>query len=81
MIESKKIDEFMSEIKLLFSMRDTRPVELDSRLREDLNATSLHYFAMMGTIEELTGKKVGYEQMKACVTMSDAVKLLEEMVE
>ena len=70
-------EKFLDELKKVLSIRDGRPVTTESRLRDDLNLTSLHYFAMIGAIEELTGRSISYDQIKCCSTVADAIELLK----
>ena len=70
-------EKFLEEAAKIFSMRDNRKVEFDSRLRADLNATSMQYFALISVIEELTDVELTYAQIKGCETLGDALKLAE----
>lgn len=45
----------------------------------DLNATSSEYMYIIGTIQDLTGKKVSYSKMKACKTVGDALDLCDSL--
>ncbi len=71
-------EDFINELNMLFVKK---PGELDmsARLRDDLNAKSLHYMGIVGIIEELTGKMVDYAQIHNCATISDVVKLMETL--
>lgn len=70
-------EKFLEEAAKIFSMRDNRKVEFHSRLRADLNATSMQYFALISVIEELTDVELTYAQIKGCETLEDALKLAE----
>ena len=80
MAEQSKLDSFVRELSLLF---DKQPGELggNTRLREDLNAKSAHYFGMIGTIEDLTNKSPTYAEVKSCTTIDDVIKLFHSLSE
>lgn len=71
-------EDFINELTMLFAKK---PGELDmsARLRDDLNAKSLHYMGIVGTVEELTGKTIDYVQVHNCATIGDVVKMFETL--
>ena len=69
-------DTFKEQMALLFEIPvDQLKDELE--LNKDLYASSLHYFGMLSGIEELTGKTLEYETIKACKTVGDILSLLD----
>ena len=46
-------------------------------LNKDLYASSLHFFGILSGIEELTGKSLDYETVKACRTIGKVLALLD----
>lgn len=69
-------DKMKEEISSLFDAE----ISDDTEFVKDLNATSMNYMFMIGTIEDLTGKSVSYSKMKACTTVADACALCENLV-
>lgn len=57
---------------------DAESLPLTANLREDLNTKSSQYIAMMGVIQDLTGKRVKYGEIRRCNTLEDTVALLEK---
>ena len=74
----KASERFFEEVAGLFE-DDT--VTRETKFVDDLNATSFHYMFMVGTIEEITKKKLSYAEMKACETVGDACELCDRLAE
>ena len=69
-------DTLKEQMSMLFEVPvDQLKGELE--LNKDLYASSLHYFGLLSGIEELTGKTVEYETIKACKTVGEVLALLD----
>lgn len=77
-MDKEKLQNFMDQIKQVYSLRDNREVKIDSDLRADLNTTSLQYFALISIVEDMSGKTVSYSQIKACKTIEDVRTLVDD---
>lgn len=69
-------DSFVEELQSIFE----KPINADTRFREDLNAASFHYLGIMCVIEELTGETISFSELKACDTVSDMLDLIDSQV-
>lgn len=67
---------FYSYIGRMFKVN---PDELgpQTRLHEDLKATSQSCFGVSALIEKLTGKQVNFADVNGCDTLGDVMKLAE----
>lgn len=51
--------------------KDASEIQKELRLKEDLLAKSGHYFSIIAALEEITGKKVTYAQLRRCKTVGE----------
>ena len=73
-------DKLMQAISKIFE-KDISQLSLGTRFSEDLNASSMKRFMLIAELEELTGKTVSYGKVKKCLTIGDAMNLLETLLE
>lgn len=65
---------FYTYIARIFKV-DADTLGPETRLREDLNATSQACFAVSALVEKLTGKKVNFADINVCDTLADVIAL------
>lgn len=75
MTDADVTDKFLERCRGLFEIRGITGVTLDSRLVEDLDASSMIYMGLAGIIGELFGKQVDYTDVKQCKTLADVLAL------
>lgn len=65
---------------MIAKMYNKKPEELtkETRLKEDLGATSQTLFAVSALLERASGKKVAFAAINNCVTLGDAIALTED---
>lgn len=72
------IEQFKEQAAMILGISEEELTD-SIRLKEDLYASSLHYFGMMSVIEDLTGKSIDYADIKSCATFADVIALLKSL--
>ena len=57
-----------------------RPVTHEDRIRNDLNATSMQCLMMIAIMEDQGAGQIEYAQFKKCITIADAIELMESRI-
>jgi acyl carrier protein len=73
-----EIAKFKEELNTIFDKQEGQLSE-DTRLREDLNAKSAHYFGIIASINELLGKNISYSKIKKCETIGEVLSLFKSL--
>jgi acyl carrier protein len=58
--------------------KDAGDLGPETRLREDLNATSQMYFGVSALLEKLTGKKTNFADINNCSTLADVIDMAQK---
>jgi len=80
MDKNQIMESFWKELYSVFE-KEAGQISNETIMRDDLNATSSHYFALIASIEELTGESVPYSKIKACKTIDDLLEFLEGVID
>lgn len=59
--------------------KDAGELSDGTRMKEDLNAKSGDYFGVIAVMEEMTGKKVTYAQLRKRKTLGEIVSFVAEL--
>lgn len=67
---------FFETLAKMFSV-DASKLGPDTRIREDLGATSQTLFAVSALLEKTSGKKVNYADVNGCNTLGEVIALVK----
>ena len=73
------VDEqtFYSYVAKMFNA-DAAVLSRETRIHEDLGATSQSLFGVSALLEKMSGKKVSFADVNNCATLGDALALAEQ---
>ena len=69
--------EFYKTVGNMFG-KDPAELSRETKIKEDLKATSQMLFGVSAMLEKLTGKKVTFADINNCATLGDAIALTEK---
>lgn len=58
--------------------KDADSISMDTRLKDDLDANSQALFGVAALLQKLTGVNVAFADINNCVTVGDAVALVQK---
>ena len=76
-------DEIFEKVsRALTEMFELNPeiVTMDARLSEDLDLDSIDAIDMAAKMQELTGRRLGEDQLRGIRTVGDVVKVIDDML-
>lgn len=59
--------------------KDVSEITGETRMKEDLNAKSANYFSVIAVLEEMTGKKITYAQLRKYKTVNDICEFVASL--